>query len=224
LLILEPEKAECSPPSEGLTILYAGDGTLNDSAGICPLDRHGNVTFAPGKVGQAFFFNGDNSFLATQWTGDYEFGSQDATITLYVKFTELQGERTLVSRLSEKDAGWRLAKSPDDHIEFRKAGSTGVPNVVKSETGVHENTWYHVVVTKSGQRVAIYVNGLLQGTSEFSGTWQYIRDNPLYLGATPKGRTRLRGLLDEVAFYNRALTPKEIQALYDQREKGPCKL
>ena len=148
MLILEPEKAECSPPSEGLTILYAGDGTLNDSAGICPLDRHGNVTFAPGKVGQAFFFNGDNSFLATQWTGDYEFGSQDATITLYVKFTELQGERTLVSRLSEKDAGWRLAKSPDDHIEFRKAGSTGVPNVVKSETGVHENTWYHVVVTK----------------------------------------------------------------------------
>jgi hypothetical protein len=98
------------------------------------------------------------------------------------------------------------------------------PIRVKSETAVHENTWYQVVVTKTDRRIAVYVNGLLQGESQFAGTWHLPIDKPLYLGATPKGRATLRGLLDEVAFYNRALTPKEIQALYDQRERGPCKL
>jgi hypothetical protein len=47
---------------------------------------------------------------------------------------------------------------------------------------------------------------------------------PLFLGARSPGQPSFHGWLDEIAFYNRPLTAKEVEDLYQLRESGPCKL
>jgi len=46
---------------------------------------------------------------------------------------------------------------------------------------------------------------------------------PLFFGAQA-GIPSFQGWLDEIAFYNRGLTTKEVEDLYQLRESGPCNL
>lgn len=225
LTVLEPERPECAPPSEGLAMLFSGDGTLNDSVGICTLDRFGSVTFVPGKVGQAFSLNGEHSSLTTAWTGNYRFGRHDSTLSLYFKLADLKGAQTLADQMSKNDeAGWLLIKSPDDHLEFHHIESNGDRQIVRSEMVVRADSWYQIAVATTDTRVAMYVNGRLHGGTDLAGKWKAPMDSPpLRLGTSSKGDSTFLGLLDEIAFYNRALTTKEIEALYRKREEAPCR-
>ena len=60
IFVLQPERAECSPPQSGLVMSYSADGTTEDTSGATELTLHGNPRFTPGKVGQAFFLDGSS--------------------------------------------------------------------------------------------------------------------------------------------------------------------
>lgn len=229
LAVLTPEPAECSPPQMGLSLWYSGDGTLDDAAGLTKLEKRGNVAFAPGKVGQAFYLDGRSSYLVAPWTGGYEFSSQDATVTLYAKFAELHGEQTLVYRMAKGEtAGMTLLKTADDHLVFQMTASDGQPLSVKTSTGLNQGKWYQIVVTKNDDGIAIYVDGVPENALKFGvgrpNAAGSELETPLNLGARSTGSATLHGWLDEVMFYNRALSADEVRALYQTRESGPCRL
>src|SRR5579864_4372768 len=54
----------CTAPPSGMVTWYTGEGTANDFFGAANGLLQNGVTFAPGKVGQAFSFNGSNQFVA----------------------------------------------------------------------------------------------------------------------------------------------------------------
>lgn len=82
------------------------------------------------------------------------------------------------------------------------------------EAQVAADEWVHVAVTRSGDRYALYVNGerVTSATDSDSrlpastGTW--------YMGR--RSGYMYKGLLDEVALYDRALRSNEVRALYRQ--------
>jgi hypothetical protein len=68
--------------------------------------------------------------------------------------------------------------------------------------------WYHVAVTNVGKLVTLYLDGQSVGQSEL--TIETPDDTQFFIGGLPAdGSKRLEGLADEVAVYNRALTPEE---------------
>ena len=82
---------------------------------------------------------------------------------------------------------------------------------------------HHLVLTYDGTVFSMYHDGVLVGSQEGVADSSIVLDNsPLYLG----GRTTFfeagylgmdsifTGLIDELALYNRALTPAEVQTLY----------
>ncbi len=81
--------------------------------------------------------------------------------------------------------------------------------------------WYHVVGTfdSSTNKIYIYVNGENRGSANFTGTPMDYGTNPIYIGtADPYNSTYpfwLKGQIDEVRIYNRALSAAEIQAIYN---------
>ena len=226
VLVLAPEPADCLPPQMGLSLWYSGDGTLDDAAGLTKLEKRGNVTFVPGKVGQAFFLDGRGSYLVAPWTGAYEFSSQDATLTLYVKFVELNGEQTLVYRMANGvSAGMILRKTADDRLVFQMPESDRQPFSIKTHTTLNEGKWYQIVVTKNDDGLVIYIDGILEDALKFGGqrTAAVALATPLILGARGGGGAAFHGWLDEVMFYNRALSADEVRALFQARESGPCR-
>jgi DNA-binding beta-propeller fold protein YncE len=220
VLVLQPEGAACSPAQPGLAMLYSADGTNDDAVGVTELTPHGNPEFAPGRVGQAFLLDG-SSYLSTSWTGDYEYGFHDSTLALYVKFGGLEGEMVLADWTTEDPRrGIRLLKSTGNRFVFQ-SWPNGSP--LESKTSVRPDTWYHLVVTRTDQHLTLYVNGEPESRGTPPQRLNAALPRSLFLGAQ-SGKPSFLGWLDEIAFYNRALTAKEVQDLYQLRESGPCKL
>ena len=81
--------------------------------------------------------------------------------------------------------------------------------------GLKANTWYHVVGTFDGKEIRIYVNGKLEGKKpvDKKGPVMVWNDNNIEIGGRPDtngGANLYQGKLDELAVYNRALTPAEV--------------
>jgi DNA-binding winged helix-turn-helix (wHTH) protein/DNA-binding beta-propeller fold protein YncE len=220
IFALQPESAECSPPQQGLAMYYAADGTTADSAGASELTSHGKPRFAPGRVGQAFFLDG-GSYLSTSSTGHYQFGHRESTLAIYVKFAGIQGEMALADWTDENSRpGIRLLKSAGNHFVFQ-SWPDGSP--LESKTLARPDIWYHLVVTRAGHDLTLYVNGKPESHGTPPPPFKELWHPPLFLGAQ-SGIPSFHGWLDEIAFYNRALTAEEVEDLYQLRESGPCKL
>jgi hypothetical protein len=57
-------KVQCTPPPTNIVSWWSGDGNANDIAGVNHGALQNGVTFAPGKVGQAFSFDGIDDFVS----------------------------------------------------------------------------------------------------------------------------------------------------------------
>lgn len=78
------------------------------------------------------------------------------------------------------------------------------------------NRWYHVAATFDGATVSIYLDGSLKGTLAVSAPID-TPAQPLHIGsdynANPAAQKFLRGAMDEVGIWERALQPSEVAEL-----------
>lgn len=83
------------------------------------------------------------------------------------------------------------------------------------------NTMYHIAVTFDGNTKKIYING----SESNSGTWAntiYSGTSSVLIGNRNTSTTNFfKGIIDEVAIYNRALTADEVEALSQRRKDSP---
>jgi len=148
--------------------------------------------------------------------------------SLYVKFSARKGEMAILERVrSGTDPELRLVKSVEDRIVL-EVGDRSRPGLsVSTPSPVRAGNWYHLaVVSNNGERI-LYVNGAVIGRVQLP----LIRRVSLsgaaegsYVGATRDRTSFLNGLVDELAFYNRALTPSEIKSMYELTLRRPCSL
>lgn len=94
-------------------------------------------------------------------------------------------------------------------------GSTGYNEMVAANTHPH-GEWYHVVVTRNGSILRMYINGELEAEHD-AGT-DPLEDlaQGLTFGADPTALTFLDGDLDEIVFWKRSLTERQVRWLYNQ--------
>ncbi len=82
---------------------------------------------------------------------------------------------------------------------------------------VPTNQWsfFALVVTPTGATMYLGTNGVLNSYTDTTGMSTQAFDGPLLLGYDTASGTRMfKGLMDEVAVYNYALTPAQIQQFY----------
>ncbi len=86
--------------------------------------------------------------------------------------------------------------------------------IVRGTTTLQPRTWNHVVLVRDGDKVTAWLNG--GGSPEFEGEVTCtIGDNSTYfVGARHDNFAPLKGFMAEFAFFNRALSQEEAQALH----------
>ncbi|WP_344496141.1 polymorphic toxin-type HINT domain-containing protein [Nonomuraea monospora] len=89
---------------------------------------------------------------------------------------------------------------------------------ITTSVAVKNGAWHHAVLTAEGDRQTLYVDGVVAGSfaGEISETTPFYTDN-LKLGG-------LDGTVDEVAVYDRPLSPAEVARHYAARAAAPHKL
>lgn len=101
-----------------------------------------------------------------------------------------------------------------------RAGKANASNydIATGTQTITANTWYHVAFTMDNTNIKLFVNGALQASTSvtFSG-YDYQPGSSVFLGGSndPLLNQPFDGTIDNVKFYNRALTNSEITQLFN---------
>jgi hypothetical protein len=219
--------------SNGLVAYYTFDGTFANLAPTVSIFNNQGATFGSGFLAgsQALSFT-EGQYGTVEGLGSYI--SNSVTVSAWYKFSPGRNQPL------EYGSGFKavpfsgtlpdgsnptfrvnVSGSPFNYVDLNLGDGT----VPLTSTGyqVSMDQWYYLTVVASGgpsPSWAFYVNGV----SEASGTGSVpnvLNFNYSYgLGATIDGGddyfgTQSRGLIDNIAFYDRALSPTDVQDLYN---------
>ena len=200
----------------GLLGYWLFDGTGTDASGNGNnLALYGGADFAAGQFGQALSLDGTQGTYAQQPTDNtaFDFIASDFTIQVWVKtaaFTNGQGEAILAEKFSGASGpGWTLYAASQDILFY--ADGQAILNGGLTGT-ILTDSWNEVVVERSGGNFHLYFDGNDIADATYSAQFQGSA-NPLLIGArdAEDGRNYdFSGLIDNVAIWNRALSPDEI--------------
>ena len=220
--------AFAGPTVTGVRDFYKADGNATDISGTnSGTFVNGATTTNFGKIGQAFTFDGVNDYV--NLGNDASLNTPGSmTIAAWIKFDLLNGGQYLIA---DFDVGGNvsqgsLAQSVDGfgnpRLNWHQTTNTSDPygpnngRILNATTNLVAGQWYHVAVVRNddAKTVRMFLNGLLEGSSTYTGTVVNLQRNKNLGVAAPEFfNTDMHGQLDEVGFYNRALTPSEITAL-----------
>ena len=241
--ISPPASATCVAPPSGLVAWWPGNNDTFDSVGT----NHGTLlngtTFAPGKAGLAFSFDGVNDYVLVNSSSALDVGAGAGfTMEGWIKpastamMPVFEFERTL-GTFDGNDVGVHLYISHPalgggsfyvnvlDTNQTSHTVSTG-PGLVKA------GVWQHIALSydKATGQAVIYLNGAPVTTTDLGSFTPQTTFANLLLGArTTFGSTaspadKFSGLMDEISFFSRALASNEIAAIYAARGAGKCPL
>jgi hypothetical protein len=181
----------------------------------------GTLVSAPawvaGRNGTGLSFNGTSTYVdlgnptALQFTGSM-------TLSAWVFETANVGDDGQIIAKSDGGSGWQLKSTPDTGVRTFAVAITdanGSPVQRYSRTVRALNTWYHVagVFNAATRTLDIYVNGVLDNGVLDGTVPTGIRSSPVNVNIGRRtGGFNIRGTLDDVRIYARALAATEIQA------------
>ncbi len=198
------------PP--GLVALWSGEGNANDSVGGNNGTMTGSATFGPGKAGQGFVFDGENG-SGVMLGNPASLQLQDFTIEAWIK----RGSDGIVSHGSGGvgtifGCGWGgyyLLMGSNGQLYFDKLGDA----VPQNGPAITDTKFHHVALTKTGDEVIFYLDGTAYPVPSYTGTFTFTTS--IGFGYRPdNGDNSFLGTIDEIGFFNRALSAAEIQAIY----------
>ena len=130
----------------------------------------------------------------------------------------------------------RIIKAPNEYYEmwvnwnnngvnnrevYGRSGGQGIS--ISTGNNVREETWNHVVYTYTSDTLRIFVNGSEVNKQFKSWDWNnsVSGSGNVYLGAYGPNNNPFLGSLDDIRFYDRALSSTEISTLYSVESESP---
>jgi len=200
--------------STDLTAYYPLDGSAEDVSGN-GYDIDGDVSYTSGQVGQAASFDGNGDFLSADPNP-----SVSGSFTLSVWLRGAGFGHTSYPLAASK---WQAGQNRDYLIghhgpqgrlyaQFNREPDGNKTTLFGPSPAI--DTWYHCVLTydAASQEGTFYVDGTTvdSGIGPFNDT-----ASTFVIGSKDGGGNPWNGLVDDVRVYSRALSPSEVQSLYD---------
>ncbi len=228
----------CLPLASSIVAWYKLDGDATDSSGNnFQGTAIGNVLYVPGKKGQAASFSGTDGLVGYIAIDGNPLMAGTQLVTSGNRF-DFTGKSYSIAAWVQRDSsaaefrGIALFDDTGNHItgltnnnagnnrKFTTYFYSSIINAIRCDTTIPiASTWYHIVTTYEKppiNKLSIYVNGnLCNSMTTPTSTYSLVGDQ-INIG-TKKANTVLdewAGLIDEVYFFDKALSPTEVQALY----------
>jgi len=189
--------------------------TAYDSAGTNNGTVYG-AAWTTGKIGGALSFDGVNDYVRVGDKDSLEL--QTLTLSFWGRLNNPSG--TMQGGIGK---GWIFGDPTmfSYRLEFSQgnAGAT-ISNTSDTAFGcvapIGDTNWHMWSMTIGSSKVSFYKDGILQADSAYTGTIDYTkRYNNFVIGARDGGAYySFNGKIDDVRFYNRALSAEEVQQLY----------
>jgi len=216
--------AECTASAtEDLISHWSFDNTANDLVG----NNHGTVsgaTYTQGYLNNALSFDGVNDYVDV---GNFDISGNALTISAWInadRFDHLSShDARIISKAtgtSEGDHYFMLStiSSNGDKLRFRLKTNGVTLTLIANSGDLQAGVWTHAVAVYDGVNMILYKDGIEVGRISKSGTIDANSNVDVWIGMNPSSELPFDGIIDDVKIFNKALTPSEIQALYQGQE------
>jgi hypothetical protein len=228
--------ANFTPPTEPLTAItntslltchlpYIADGssnahaiTVNGNASATTFNMYDYAEYSEATHGGSVYFNGTTDYLQSAANSDFQFGTSDFTVEVWVYFEALPSESSLLTKWNAGGTAgtnqWILyiADSTPSFV-WSTDGSSGIgvtgPNLAL-------NSWHHLAAVRNGSSITLYVNGVPGTSGSVSGSLYGSETELLGIGYRRDNNTgtpKLTGYISDIrivkgtAVYTAAFTP-----------------
>ena len=178
------------------------------------------ITPSQSKFGGASgFFDGTGDSLSTADSPDWDFGTGDFTLDLWVRFNSIAGDQAFIDR--GEGNNFIIQKTSSGNLQV---GLQGNGELIIATWGPSINTWYHIAVTRSGTDVKAFVDGTQVGSTATSSA-DMQGTAAVRIGQHSSGGRYVNGWLDEVriskgaARYTANFTPPAAELANDASTK-----
>ncbi len=205
--------------NDGLVAHWTFDTNMNDATsnhhdGAARNGAHITHSSSNVVVGSgALVLDGSNDYVVIPRSSDFNYSENDNySISFWVRFNSASGWQAPL----HKRFGYFLES---DGVQWNYQGLT--PST--SQFRITPGKWYHVVLWQSGSTGsrALYINGK---RADQKASIRASRNKMIYFGAEDAGGSFLTkffgGIIDDVRFYNRAITVEEIKILCENTFDG----
>lgn len=212
-------------PANGLVAWYPFNGNANDESNN---DHHLTVFGASltqdrnGVPSSAYAFNGSNNYMNGGSDGAFAI-THDRTLSAWVRYgPSFNNDQGIVGYVGSSGAlsghaGYYLLRRLPENGAFAayedsaEWGNTHYGSAL-SDMPYGPDEWHHVVLWRSGTVTFLYVDGSLQSSSY--DLVPYFLNAEFLVGWSGSHGQYLHGEVDDIALWNRALTPDELQQVY----------
>jgi hypothetical protein len=217
-------------PKNGLVGWWPFNGNANDESGN---NNHGSIkgatltTDRKGKVNSAYYFN-NSSYISVK-----NIPSLNNTTNFSISVWEQINANTyysqfLISRGWDQKSGHFHISYDIDSLKFNaqinqnwNIGS-GQKNITSNKYTIPQVNWKNIVATYDGVNFNLYIDGILEKSTKYSNKLATSNDSIFFGKHGIYADYFLKGKLDEIGIWNRALNQQEIIAL--SNEKPLCEL
>jgi len=208
-----------NPLWNNLKAYYTADNTPNDALGVYNGTLTNGATYGTGKINNGFSFDGVNDYV------DLGFGyrrskTESFTYSFWASINNL-GTLTILSNSADNGHFLHIDNA---YIWMQIGFSGGSYLKTRTTSPISLSTLTHIVVTYDGtssySSFKYYINGTSNTTVGVNNTLG-ANDTPnpsaynLNIGRRPSGNYYFSGIIDELAIFDRVLTPTEITQLYN---------
>jgi len=158
-------------------------------------------------------------------TNDVDRTGADVSISAWIRATSWTIRFQAILGHGE-NSDYRLARfNTNNPISFAYAGGTGDISTTTTYGPAPggDGLWHHIVVTtEEGGVTQLYVDGILEATSDGAPSIEVSNtdSNALGLGFNPDTNRGFDGFMDDVAMWNRVLTAQEVSTIYNTGLSG----
>lgn len=221
-LTVDP-RPPCVAPPAGLVGWWRAEENPLDHTGVNDGTFIGNPTYGSGRVRQGFLFDGVDDSV--------QIGAKPELVMVNVFSVEAwiyptgsgsgaDGAGAIVS----KEGEYILSRLGDGRIRWGVANVNPGWSWVVTPFVAPLNTWTHVALVYDNGVIRTYGNGSVVHTYSGSGVIgdSYPALNDFRIGGRQALSECFKGLMDELAVYNGALSTNDIQSIYTASAGGKC--
>lgn len=223
--------SSCSAVPSSIVSWWKGEDNANDFMGMNNGTLQGGTTFAAGKVGQAFSFDGVDDAISVGMLNNTALSeTMPFSITAWINSSDTQLYQVIAGNYMGESGGtgnysvalYIYNGELVSLVNQRQMGGFMVATPLS--TG-----WHMAGVTYDGTELVLYLDGIKKGSTlrNFSGAsdntrgW-YIGNYSPQTVAVHGSNVSFSGLIDEIAIFNHALSAQELYATYAAGIPGIC--
>ena len=184
---------------------------LKDQSGTGNDGQVNGANWVNGKFSKAMEFNGVDEFVVVPNNESYNFGKNDSfSISLWLNY-EPKGDWQGALQKFNGGYPFKVEVDPTNNLYFAIYDGTNFP---QSFVGNVSGEWHHCCFLRDVKtdKLYSYLDGELKAANDDTTTAEIANAADLYIGARIPGNTiGYKGMLDEIAIYNRILTEAEIK-------------